>query len=84
MHWDQETAAKLRQLGLNQEQIGVIIGIIAEYRQNMDRQGYIRGYNDGFENRERQIEFIDTYLGRKSPCPAFDNEIISEDICKNG
>lgn len=48
MHWDQEEAAKLRKLGLNQEQIGAVLGIIAEHRQVADREGVIRGYDSGY------------------------------------
>ena len=49
LHWDKAVAIELRKLGLNQEQVGVVIGIIAEHRQISDLQGYKRGYNDGYE-----------------------------------
>lgn len=50
MHWDQALAAKLIQLGLTREQVGAVIGEVAEQRMNADREGYARGYNNGYEN----------------------------------
>ena len=50
MNWDKEVAAKLRKLDLNQEQIGAVIGILADHRQEADRCGYKRGYESAFEN----------------------------------
>lgn len=46
MGWDKEEAAKLRQEGFTQDNIGFILGRIAEHRMNADRDGYIRGYNN--------------------------------------
>jgi hypothetical protein len=53
MSWDKELSAKLRSIGVkDQDAIGAIIGIFAEERQMCDRQGYIRGYNNGWENNK--------------------------------
>lgn len=48
--WDKGVAHNLRQQGLNQEQIGFVLGIIAEHRQTADRCGYKRGYDRGYED----------------------------------
>lgn len=45
-----EVASKFRALGLNQEQIGMVIGEIAEHRQHVDRQGFTRGFENGFNH----------------------------------
>ena len=50
MSWDKEVASKFRALGLNQEQIGMVIGEIAEHRQHADRQGFTRGFDNGFNH----------------------------------
>lgn len=47
--WDRECAHQLRLAGLNQDQIGIVIGMIAEHRQRADNQGFVRGYESGFE-----------------------------------
>lgn len=48
MTWDKEVAAELRQkTSMPHEQIGLVIGIIAEHRMAADREGYKRGFNDG-------------------------------------
>jgi hypothetical protein len=54
--WDKTEAQKLRDiLGPNdQEAIGLILGRIAEHRQQSDREGYKRGYNAGFANAYRK------------------------------
>lgn len=53
--WDKECAQQLRSAGLNQDQIGIAIGIIAEHRQRADNQGFVRGYECGlFKVGERQ------------------------------
>jgi len=43
--WDKNTAAYLRRLEFTQEQIGIVLGLLAEHRQQADRLGYARGYN---------------------------------------
>lgn len=45
MNWDREEAEKLRKEGLTQEQIGFVLGRIAEHRQIADREGWHRGYS---------------------------------------
>lgn len=41
--WDHKIAAKLREEKLTQDQIGIVLGIIAEQRMNSDLQGYNTG-----------------------------------------
>jgi hypothetical protein len=45
-----EVASKFRALGFNQEQIGMVIGEIVEHRQHADRQGFTRGFENGFNH----------------------------------
>lgn len=47
--WDQKTAVILREAGLNQDQIGVVLGLIAEHRQTADMEGYQRGFDNGYK-----------------------------------
>ncbi len=54
VHWDKHLTNKLTKEGLSWEHARICIGIIAEQRQIADRQGYIRGYNDGYENAENK------------------------------
>ncbi len=56
--WDKELAINLRQQNLTQEQIGFVIGIVAEERMNADRIGYIRGYNLGYEDCKKKLDCI--------------------------
>jgi len=49
MHWDQAEAQKLRAQGLTQDQIGFVLGRLAENRQAADREGYKRGFETGME-----------------------------------
>ena len=51
--WDKKLAAKLRENGLTQEQIGLVIGEVAEQRERADRIGYIRGYENGHSDARR-------------------------------
>lgn len=48
MNWDKIEAAKLREIGLTQEQIGFVLGRIAEHRMAADREGYKRGFDGGW------------------------------------
>ncbi len=45
--WDKKLSGKLREIGLTTEQIGAVIGIVAEERMRADLQGFERGYNSG-------------------------------------
>lgn len=56
--WDKELAINLRKQNLTQEQIGFVIGIVAEERMNADRIGYIRGYNLGYEDCKKKLAGI--------------------------
>lgn len=55
MHWDKKQAVELRKLGFTEEQIMIVIGAIAEHRQLADREGYIRGYNTGYEDASTKL-----------------------------
>ncbi len=55
MWWDKEEAVKLRAIGLDQEQLGYVIGRIAEHRQQADREGYARGMNSEAAKKDGQI-----------------------------
>jgi hypothetical protein len=52
--WDKLLASKLLQDGLTFEQAMLVVGIVAEERQIADRDGYIRGYNNGFRDAEKK------------------------------
>jgi hypothetical protein len=61
MGWDKELTARLIAMGIDREKAGQIVGIVAEERQNADRQGYIRGYNNGWEDcKIKHNQTIDT------------------------
>ncbi len=55
-HWDKRITGELLKLGLNREQAGAVIGIIAEERQIADLNGYKRGFNSGYENAEEKLK----------------------------
>ncbi len=48
--WDKLATEKLVMLGLSWEHARIAVGVIAEERQNADRIGYERGYNNGFDD----------------------------------
>ncbi len=54
--WDKELTKKLVAGGLAWEQARFAVGIIAEQRQIADRQGYIRGYNNGYADAEKKLQ----------------------------
>lgn len=45
--WDKNTAHFLRSIGLTVEQVGAVLGLVAEHRQASDRIGYMRAVNEG-------------------------------------
>lgn len=47
--WDHKTAVFLRTSGFTQDQIGIVLGLIAEHRQTADAQGVMRGFQSGFD-----------------------------------
>lgn len=59
--WDKECACQLRSAGLNQDQIGIVIGMLAEHRQRADNQGFVRGYESGFERGAKKLEMLYIY-----------------------
>lgn len=44
--WDKSVASKLREMGLDQSQIGQVIGIISEQRQSSYMRGYAKALNE--------------------------------------
>lgn len=53
-HWDKAVVQKLVALGLSYEHARIVLGEIAEQRQQADREGYKRGYNNGCEDTDRE------------------------------
>lgn len=49
--WDKAEAALLREQGLTQEQIGFVLGRIAEHRMAADHEGFKRGFEKGHMER---------------------------------
>jgi len=49
---DKELTKKLMEVGLSWEKARIVVGIILEEKQIADREGYIRGYNDGYKDGE--------------------------------
>jgi hypothetical protein len=47
--WDKKFTSTLSAYGLTFDQARFVVGLVVEERQNADRQGYIRGFNSGFE-----------------------------------
>jgi len=43
--WDKTVAAYLRDNAFSQDQIGIVLGLLAEHRQRADLQGFQRGFN---------------------------------------
>lgn len=55
-HWDRSVADELRKHGLTQDQIGTVIGIVADHRMSEDHEGFKRGFDCGFaEARSRGV-----------------------------
>lgn len=48
--------AKLINLGLTHEQACFALGVVLDERMNADREGYIRGFNSGYEYAELQLK----------------------------
>ncbi len=46
--WDKKFTQTLVKHGLDWEKARIIMGLVAEERQLADREGYIRGYNQGY------------------------------------
>lgn len=53
-HWDKIVVKKLVALGLSYEHARIVLGEIAEQRQQADREGYMRGYNNGCADTDRK------------------------------
>ena len=66
MHWDQAEAQKLRAQGLTQDQIGFVLGRLAENRQAADREGYKRGIRMmkvPLHQRDKEIKKVRRTIG---------------------
>lgn len=50
MAWDQDETKILVDLGLSWEHARIAVGRMAEHRQYADRDGYIRGYQNGWDS----------------------------------
>jgi hypothetical protein len=48
--WDKKKTLELVNLGLSWDHARQVVGLIAEERQTADREGYKRGYNNGYED----------------------------------
>lgn len=55
INWDKTITQELVNLGIDWEKARLAVGIIAEERQNADRIGYIRGYNNGYADAEKKF-----------------------------
>ena len=47
--WDKKLAEKLRKMPLSNDQVGEILGCMAEHHCLIDRNAYERGFNDGYD-----------------------------------
>lgn len=80
MSWDKSESVFLRSLGLNDEQIGAVIGSIAEHRQDADRLAFNRGYMAGLRDAKQAVSAEESgRWARSRPDTASDRE---EDIAK--
>lgn len=52
--WDKKATAELQSLGLSWEHARIAVGVIAEHRQKADRDGYARGFNNGYLECEKK------------------------------
>jgi hypothetical protein len=52
--WDKRMVQTLKKEGLTHAQAMIVVGIIAEERQKADREGYVRGYNNGCTDTEKK------------------------------
>jgi hypothetical protein len=52
MAWDKLALRELVKLGLSWDHAAKAVGVLAEHRQMADREGYSRGYNDGYANAQ--------------------------------
>jgi hypothetical protein len=55
MHWEKELTKTLMDNGFSWEHARLAIGVIAEQRQIADQQGYIRGFNNGWDECKKKI-----------------------------
>lgn len=55
-HWDRATTKQLINMGLNWELARKVVGLLAEHRQQADREGYKRGFENGYESAVRHTE----------------------------
>lgn len=68
MSWDKNAAAELLKHDLNHNQIGAVIGLIAEHRQICYHEGYQKGFNDGSEyERQRANRAKSAQVSDQSP-----------------
>lgn len=53
--WDKSFAKTLVDNGLDWEKARIVVGLVAEQRQIADREGYTRGYNNGYADAEKKF-----------------------------
>lgn len=70
--WDKEITKKLVDAGLSWEHARIVVGEIAEQRQIADRQGYTRGYNNGYSDAEQKYKSI--IAGKRVPPRDYNRE----------
>lgn len=56
MSWDKVTTIDLMTKGLKWEQARMVVGIIAEQKQIADREGYKRGFDQGYIEGQKSMK----------------------------
>jgi len=56
--WDKKVSSELRKQGLNQEQIGVVLGILVEHREKRYQIGYSFGFETGYNKAITKTQTI--------------------------
>jgi hypothetical protein len=70
-NWDKDLTRTLVQQGLSWDHARIAVGETAEHRQIADRQGYIRGFNDGAESKKTDVYIVQEELNAGSFIGAF-------------
>ena len=56
MAWDKDLTVQIKSLGIDVNAAMQIVGLIAEQRQIADREGYTRGFEDGFAKQNNNFD----------------------------
>jgi hypothetical protein len=54
-NWDKKLVVRLKGAGFNHEQACMIVGVVADAKQQADLEGYARGYNSGFADARTKL-----------------------------